>query len=379
LRLGGLNWIEPPRRKGRQDKIKLSILFHSNLLNKIFYWRAWRLGDLSFPMKLRSLLALLLILSGCMAAEMPVVPTAQPTATPTPTGTPTRIASAQTPLPTATRAALTPTGGPSPTPLIGQANVSAVIAPTGTRSSNPNAPRIEFFTTNVLNVNPGDSVTLFWSARGADTAAIYRLDAGGNRTQLWNVGPDGQLSVDTRRSDRGQLQFVLTIGDGANQVEQVLTIPLACPDTWFFNPPPTACPLGAALETSIIEEPFERGRMIYIASSNRVYALFNDTFEPAWISVENRFDPAIHPESEPSFQPPPGLYQPLRILGFVWRGNDTVRSRLGLAIQPEFSYQGFVQAAPAINGAESVYVSSADGTVLELVPGGEGWQIITPG
>jgi hypothetical protein len=325
-------------------------------------------------------LLLLLLLGACMAAETIVIPTAQPTATITPTVTGTRRPGVDvTPSALPTLLALTPTGGPSPTPLFGAAIQQVGALPTVTRAFNPNAPRIEFFTTNVLSIAPGEVVTLFWSARGADTAQIYRLDISGNRTQLWNVGPDGQLDVDTRRSDRGELRFVLSIGEGVDTVEAELTVPLSCPDTWFFSPPPTACPSAAAVESGLIEEPFERGRMIYIANSNLVYALFNDGFEPAWVSLENRYDPAIHPELEESFQPPPGFYQPLRILGFTWRGNDRVRSRLGLALQPEFSYQGFLQSAPAPNGTETLYVTSADGTVLELVPAGESWQIITPG
>lgn len=324
-------------------------------------------------------LLLALLLGACVAAETIVIPTAQPTATATMTATGTRRPGVDvTPSAPPTLPALTPTGGPSPTPLFG---VAAVVSaqPTPTRAFNPNAPRIEFFTTNVLSVAPGEVVTLFWSARGADTAQIYRLDSGGNRTQLWNVGPDGQLGIDTRRSDRGELRFVLSIGEGVDTVEASLSVPLSCPDVWFFTPPPTACPTGPAVETALIEEPFERGRMFYVASSNLVYALFNDGFEPAWVSLENRYDPAVHPESEPSFQPPPGFYQPLRVLGFTWRGNDRIRSRLGLALQPEFSYQGFVQTAPATNGTETLYLASADSTVLELVPGGESWQIITPG
>lgn len=333
----------------------------------------------TFHFRLLSLLVFVAIsLAACVAAETIVIPTAQPTATATATPTGTRQPGADTtPTVTVTRAALLPTEGPSPTPLFGEPAAGAL--PTSTRPFNPNAPRIEFFTTNVLSAAPGNSITLFWSARGANTAQIYRLDPAGNRTQLWNVGPDGQLAVDTRRADRGEARFVLSIGEGINRVEQTLAVPLSCPDTWFFTPPPTACPSRAAVESGLIEEPFERGRMVYVASSNLVYALFNDGFQPAWVSLENRYDPSIHPEFEESFQPPPGFYQPLRILGFTWRGNDRIRSRLGLALQPEFTYQGFIQAAPAPNGVETLYISSADGSVLELVPAGAGWQIITPG
>jgi hypothetical protein len=250
---------------------------------------------------------------------------------------------------------------------------------TGTRVLNPNAPRIEFFTTDVLSVAPGSSVNLYWSTRGVTSANIYRLERG-VRNQLWPVGPDGSLSVPTRRSDRGTVEFLLTVGNGDQVIEQVLTIPVACPDAWFFQPAPDECPAGPAEETTLIEEPFERGRMIHVQASNLIYSLINDGFAPAWIVIENRFDPAVHPESDPEFAAavPPGFYQPVRSLGFVWRGNDVVRNRLGLATEPEFNYQGFVQTATTSDGETTLYISSADGTVLQLQPEGSLWQIITP-
>jgi hypothetical protein len=243
--------------------------------------------------------------------------------------------------------------------------------------TNPNAPRIEYFTTDsLLGVAPGSTLTLFWSTRGATTAAIYRLDNRGERTQLWNVEPDGSLVIATRTSDRGTIEFVLTVGEGALASEARLSVPLACPDLWFFAPAPDACPTAPAQPTPLIEEVFERGRMLYIEQSGLVYTLFNDGQSPAWIRFEDRYDPTVHPESADNFVPPPGFYQPLAILGFVWRGNDTVRNRLGLALQPEAAYEGFIQAALTPDGEENLYVNSVDGSVLQLLPGGEAWQII---
>jgi hypothetical protein len=321
-----------------------------------------------------TLLLVLLIAAGCGAGIAPIVPTARPTATATLTEMPTRTP-ARNVTPTPPPSLAPATGGPSPTPLFGQASTAVGMAATATRPFNPNAPRIEFFTAGAASVAPGDTLTLYWSTRGTTAANIYRVERG-VRNQVWQVEADGSLNIPTRRSDRGSLEFLLTAGDGAQRVEQALIVPLACPDVWFFQPPPPECPTGAAQETSLIEEPFQAGRMLYIQLSGVVYALFNDGFAPGWIAIEDRYNPAVHPESEPSFAPPPGYYQPLRRLGFVWRGNDTVRSRLGLATEPEFVFDGFLQTA-VTDGVETVYVSSADGTVLQLLPQGEGWQIIT--
>jgi hypothetical protein len=327
----------------------------------------------------RSFLIPVLLLAGCGAGVAPLIPTAIPTATATLTPTLTRTPdSGATPTITPTSIPITPTGGPSPTPLFGASATPGPNAPTPTRVLNPNAPRIEFFTSNSAAVEPGSSLTLFWSTRGADNAVIYRLDSGGARNQLWNVGPDGSLTVPTKRSDRGQVDFVLSVGEGALITEQTLSIPLACPITWFFSPALETCPKEDAQPTTLIDEPFERGRMLYVEARNTVYALFNDGKQPAWVAFDNRYDPAKDPESLDSFVPPPGFYQPIRVLGFVWRGNDAVRNRLGLGTAQESTFDGFVQTGGEAGGTESLYLSTADGKVVQLLPGGDQWQIITP-
>lgn len=330
-------------------------------------------------MRAAALTTLAVLCSACGAGALPIVPTARPTDTSTPTDSPARAAT-RTPTreATLTLPPATPTGGPSPTPLFGPTRTPAPIAGAsaqGTRVVNPNAPRIEFFTTDAASVAPGDSINLYWSTRGTTSAVIYRLERG-IRNQLWNVGPDGSLTVPTRRSDRGSVEFVLSVGDGAQQVEQLLSVPLACPDVWFFSPAPAECPAGPARETALIEQQFERGRMLYVGTSNLVYALFNDGAAPAWVVFENRYNPATDPESDPNFPNPPGLYQPLRILGFLWRGRDAVRNRLGLGIEPEASYNGFIQSATTLDGETTLYVTSADSNVLQLLPEGSLWQII---
>jgi len=184
--------------------------------------------------------------------------------------------------------------------------------------------------------------------------------------------------VTISRRDRGQATFLLSAGEGDLETTQSLSIPLSCPDPWFFQPAPDACPAGPAEATTIVEEPFERGRMIYIQSRNRVYALFNDGRAPAWLSFENKYNPAVDKESEESFIPPPDRFQPIKIIGFVWRGNDVVRNRLGLGTAAETQYDGFIQTVK--NGdKEDLYLNSSDKSVLQLLPGGDAWQIITAG
>ena len=218
--------------------------------------------------------------------------------------------------------------------------------------------------------------TLFWSVRNATGAVIYQLNQQGERERLWNVEPAGNLPIATSSQDRGQLDFLLVAGEGEYTVQRTLAIPLACPVLWFFSPSPEECPDEEMVETLIIEQEFERGRMLYIEDRNMVYALFNDGREPGWIAFRNRYDPAVDPEREESFVPPPERYQPIARLGFVWRGNDTVRNRLGLGLEEEQSFDGYIQETTLSDGSINLYISSTGGEVLQLISGSNVWQII---
>src|SRR5262245_12085459 len=93
-----------------------------------------------------------LIASGCEATAQMVIPTAIPTITPTYTPSPTRTpARNASPTP---RGNVEPTEGPSPTALFEAVNTAVPLNVTPTRVFNPNAPRIEFFTSDVLSVEP---------------------------------------------------------------------------------------------------------------------------------------------------------------------------------------------------------------------------------
>jgi hypothetical protein len=313
----------------------------------------------------------------------PVIPTTRPTleATPTTTAQALRVLD-ETPTATSTAINAFPTGGPSPTPLFGPTRTLSADQLTPTRVSNPNAPRIEFFRADAVAIAPGGSVTLFWSTRNTNRAVIYHLNAQGERTLVENVPPDGRQTVTTSARARGQISFVLAVGDGAQRVEQTLLIPLQCPIVWFFLPAPQECPNEEARPTLITEQIFQRGRMFYIASSNRIYVLFNDGQSPAWVDYENRYNPAVHPERDENYERAltgTGLVQAVGRMGYVWRSNDTVRTRLGDGTQPETTYDGLLQTAPVSGSTgSSLYITSTAGTVIQLLPNGRLWQIITP-
>ena len=325
-----------------------------------------------------------LVLAACEPGAVPVIPTERPTASPT-------IESSATATPDATEAPTsTPTaavtGGPTPTSLLGPTRTPDMTAQfQATRPANPNAPYIEFFRASPATANPGGSFDLFWSSRNVPQAVIYRLDAAGQRTLVYNVEPFGRQSITLGARERVQVVYELVIGEGANEVTQRLIVPLACPIAWFFSPAPDSCPIGDAEPTNIVEQTFERGRMLYIASENRIYVLYNDGTTPAWSSHEDRYRPGVDPERDENFDRAfagTGFVQPVGRLGFLWRGLDSVRNRLGSGTAPELSFEGFYQEAPtrdpAFAGRNDAFITSSDGTVIQLLPAGSQWQIMTP-
>ncbi len=71
--------------------------------------------------------------------------------------------------------------------------------------------------------------------------------------------------------------------------------------------------------------------MIWRQDVGEVYILFP---EGDWYAITDTwtFD---RPESDPSFVPPAGRFQPIRGFGKVWRENQWFRERLGWAVEPE--------------------------------------------
>src|SRR5262249_19835247 len=157
----------------------------------------------------------------------------------------------------------------------------------------------------------------YWSTRNTDHVVIYVVDTDGVRSQVYNELPDGDRTINVARSERGDLHFVLSVGDGADYIEQELVIALECPDVWFFEPIPADCALAPAQPSTIFDMTMERGRMLYVVETNTVYALFNDGLanRAAWLSFENRFNPEIHPSIEENA--PIDWIQPRDELGYV--------------------------------------------------------------
>lgn len=332
-------------------------------------------------MRAPGLALLALTLAACGANEAPAVVTQVPTATLTVTAsvTPTPVLS---PTPTRTLAPAPPTHppttatpGPSPTHPLAPTITDAPATLTATFAPTRAGVRIEYFMTDAGAVAPGQTVTLYWRVRGATRARIYRLDETGERQWRWDVNPEGSLTVTTRREDGDAARFLLEADAGGAAVEQPLLVPLECGEVWFFEPPPAECPAGPPQYSRQAEQTFERGRMIWVAAEDRIYAIFDDGQSPGWTSYRDDFEEGM-PDRDASLAAPDGLQQPIRGFGLVWRTQSGVRDRLGWAVSAETGYEGALQSTAAEPDGGTLYLRTRDGGILALEAQRSRWRFV---
>lgn len=327
------------------------------------------------PLRVMFLLLVAGLLAACGGEAQPVIVTALPTETPPPSPTEAPVAAQPTEAPAPTQPVSTRTPGPAagfplvPTLSPAPQTLTATVAPTRF------AAAIQYFTTDSEFVTPGENVTLFWDVEGVDRARIFRVDDEGERLFRWDVMGEGQLTVATRSQDREAARFLLTADIGATEIEQLLQIPLRCVDTWFFDPPPDACASAPAELTAQAEQTFERGRMVWVEALDRVYVVFEDGARPGWALYPDDFNEG-DPERDDSLAPPPGLEQPIRGFGLVWRGNPRVQERLGWATSPEVPFEGMMQADSADLGLGTLYLRLRDGGILALDAPTNEWDVL---
>jgi hypothetical protein len=326
------------------------------------------------------ILAAALLLAGCLV----VAPTPAPTATTAPSLTPdvyaTSAASTLEALAATATAqqetllALTTT----PTLVTGEASATpgpATLPPTITPIPTTGGSLIARFSADPAEIDPGDSITLSWSASG-DTATLYSLLRTGQLGSFWNVPLTGSRVVETDPGTRGWVSYMLFVQQGDTIQSAQVTVTVRCPDTWFFAPAPELCPQTPAITAAGAYQPFERGMMFWVGALDRIIVLFDDGSYPLAAQMPDEWEEGM-PESDPALTPPAGLYQPVRGFGLVWRTESpylSIRERLGWATQPESGYTASYQcdSAPKYN---TCYLSMPDSRVLVLEPENSGWYI----
>ena len=328
------------------------------------------------------LLVMLCALAACGGNATPQVVTYAPTATHTVVITPTPSPDISTPLPTSTpvptRPPTTPTVGPSPTRLVAPTLSPAPSTLTATSAPTLAGLDVEYFTTDSEFVMPGENVTLFWNIRGADSARIFRVNEEGERLSRWDVNVSGSLTVTTRTSERDAARFEIEGETLGVTVEQLLLIPLRCPESWFFEPAPDSCPAALPAVSFQAEQTFEGGRMIWVETLDRIYVIFEDGIEPGWAQYPDDWVEG-DPERDDTLTVPPDLMQPVRGFGLVWRSVPRVQERLGWAVGPEVAFEGMYQADSPEQSVATLYLRMRDGGIVALDSLDNTWQIFPPG
>jgi hypothetical protein len=279
-----------------------------------------------------------------------------PTPTPLPSATPTTTAT-----PTATA---TPTETPTATP-------TRVVVHRPAPTATPQWPQIVSFTSDQVEVNPGENVTLRWDTTNTSRAVMQQYGPDNTSYSEIEVALDGSIVLPTTSQERLYHTFVLvTYNAAGNSTSDSVTVYLRCPYAYFFTPPAETyhwdCPAGPATTTDAAEQYFEGGRMIWLGTEKVIYVLLNDgglyTYADTWT--------ADQPDADPSLTPPAGRYKPVRGFGKVWGADPYIRSRLGWAMAPEQGYQAQLQYRwpRCCATTQEFYLREIDQRVTHLTP-----------
>ncbi|MEA3307966.1 MAG: hypothetical protein U9Q70_00445 [Chloroflexota bacterium] len=246
---------------------------------------------------------------------------------------------------------------------------SQLYLPWALRQHSPDLTILSF-TANVTVADPGQSITLTWHSCGATSATLYHLLPSGQFGTFWSVAPTGSMGYDISSTTRNSERFMLFISNSAGDSEMAtLSLPLTCPDEWFFSPAPDICPAGPPVYSAGAEEHFEQGVMLWREAEDRIYVLFADEQVGVWRVYTDEWDG----EPDPNLEPPPGLYQPVRGFGLVWREQPHVRERLGWALIEEVPYESIYQSTSHWK-YRHFYIKALDGGVWHLGPEGSEWE-----
>ncbi|MGB3714426.1 MAG: hypothetical protein WA996_08360 [Candidatus Promineifilaceae bacterium] len=236
-------------------------------------------------------------------------------------------------------------------------------------------PTINYFRSNVIEADPGDTVTLEWSTGEALTVTLWHLAPTGQFGTFWDVASSGAFDYTIDAQERNYTRFALFATADADHSEMAtLWIAIRCPDVWFFANEPDICPVAPAMSSGGAMQRFEGGTMIWVEEEDHIYVLFEDEGSPGWNRYVDTWDSG-EPDRDPTLSPPDGLYQPARGFGLVWREQPGVRDRLGWAVDEEFGYTTLLQRTSYAKYNET-YILAHDGSIWRLLPERSGWEMI---
>ena len=247
-----------------------------------------------------------------------------------------------------------------------------------------NSAIITQFTSDRTFADAGDIITIAWQVENGIDVEIEI----GTR-YLFSPPPDWRYEKHVELENAGTIQY--QIEERTCVTELPITIyvkdaPYVEPHTQTVEitlPARTAvithvpdipdCPAKAGFITTIVEQPFEHGTMIWIEETGRIFALIENDSRAVWFANDS-YNPQTDPISDDNLIPPNGLFQPQFGLGKVWREMPSLRDGLGWATAPEQSftapYQGHFSGERLSSKSISVF-GGLDG-FLWRIDGGYG-------
>jgi len=249
-------------------------------------------------------------------------------------------------------------------------------------AASPGLPTILSFTADPMTIVEGESVTLSWQATGGTEAVIQWVTSEAILASAPGpLNPDGGTVTITPDGD-GDIALIVKNSIGPAETHLQLTI--ECPYDWapaLDGPPPLAsgCPMETIF-TYAAQQSFENGFMIWLEADRSIYVFFDaegSSYPTYEIYIDN-FEEG-DPESDPIITPPPGLYQPVRGFGLIWRLDPSIQDRLGWATAPEAGFKTWTQSYRGV-GMHAFYtlINGIHGNIYHLTATGSVWEVYSP-
>ena len=140
-------------------------------------------------------------------------------------------------------------------------------------------------------------------------------------------------------------------------------VPVRFATIWADRRDRLGCPVEAEREVALAEQAFERGRMFWRGDSREIYVLHDDH---TWRAFADTWQEG-QPQDDPNLTAPPGLLQPKRGFGKVWREElGGPASQLGWAREEERGSTGVIQVFDGgtilWSNLSTAYILYADGS-----------------
>jgi hypothetical protein len=274
-------------------------------------------------------------------------------------------------------------------------NTPALPPPnTPSPTETPANPQILSFEVTPTWIDPGDTITLTWEARG-DRATIcpsarFALFTSDD-CQPVPLSGTTTFTIPPEAAGFHFIDFLLNVethGSSPPEVVGQVSVALKCHTTWFFSDEPQAgvCPTEPTRSYAAAQR-FERGTMIWLEQLGR-YIILDETLlhgQDARKQVHYVHDPLeIVRDTSAEINPPEGFYGPESGFGLVWRGDVSnspgYRETLGWALAPEFGYEAILQCDDALPSGgrswQTCYLKGPDDEIVVFHPLG-GWYLLS--